>query len=64
MLLYCSFVLLVYKDFGYAQLVDDLAEESMQGAVDEVTTLPYYSQQGEVQSLFTLMYMYVSYSVQ
>ena len=43
------FVLLVYKDFGYPQLVDDLAEKSTQGAVDKVKTLPHYSEQGEVQ---------------
>ena len=46
--LYCSFVLSVYKDFGYAEMVDDLAEESMQVAVDEVKTLPHYSEEGEV----------------
>ena len=39
----------MYKDLGYAQLVDDLAEVSMQGAVDEVKTLPHYSEHREVQ---------------
>ena len=46
--IYTVLFLLVYNDLGYAQIVADLAEESMQVAVDEVKSLSHYTEKGEV----------------
>ena len=41
----------VYRTCGYLRLVQDVAGESMQEAVDEVNTLPDYSTNGEVSAV-------------
>ena len=41
----------VYRTCGYLRLVQDVAGESMEEAMDEVHTLPDYSTKGEVSAL-------------
>ena len=39
---------LVYNRHGYIEVVGQLAQDSMQAAVDEVQSLPEYPTKGEV----------------
>ena len=45
-------ILSVYNCHGYVDIVGRLAEQSMQGAVEEVQTLPDYPTSGEVNRTF------------
>lgn len=48
-----SIIFSVYNRHGYIGIVDRLAEQSMQKAVEEVQTLPDYTTKGEVIKLVT-----------
>ena len=48
----------VYSRHAYVDIVDQLAQHSMQAAVEEVQALPEYSTKGEVQ-LVSLNMLYV-----
>ena len=45
----------VYKTCGYLRLAQEAAEASMQEAVDEVRSLPDYSERGEVRLIVSLV---------
>ena len=45
----------VYHRHGYIAIVDQLAKQSMQGAVDEVRALPNYDITGEVCVLISFI---------
>ena len=46
------FYIPVYNRHGYIELVDRLAQHSMQAAVEEVQALPEYSTKGEVHTMY------------
>ena len=45
-------LLSVYRMCGYFRLVQDVVNESMQEAVDEVCALPEYTTKGEVSEFY------------
>ena len=48
----------VYRACSYLEVVQQVAEESMQEAVDEVCTLPEYAAKGEVRTGHVLQHLY------
>ena len=49
-------LLTVYKTCGYLRLAQEAAEASMQAAVDEVRSLPDYSERGEMRLIIIFYY--------
>ena len=45
---YLQFLCTVYNSCGYLDIVEELAQQSMQAAVEEVKSLPDYPTKGEV----------------
>ena len=45
---------IVYYKQGYMDIVSDAAEESMRSAIEEVKSLPHYSENGEVMKLYSI----------
>ena len=49
-------VLIFCKTSGYLRVVEDVAKQSMQEAVDEVHALLEYSTKGDVSAILNLLY--------
>lgn len=58
-----AFSSLVYNQCGYIDIVQVLAESSMQAAVEEIKALPEYSSEGEVSALVNFMVIITLISV-
>ena len=52
-------ILSVYQHHGYMTIVNGLAEESMQAAVNEVCHLPNYSTIGEVCNILLMWHLHI-----